>query len=90
MKKFLFILLIAIFITFTTQDIIEEWYSVKDDFDATKEWLLRHGLWNYMLDKIENKLEDQAMAYCMEQIGVKLVCKEIVKQMRKYIENNIL
>ena len=92
MKKFFFILLIAIFICYSkqeTEDVREIWNKIKNNPDALKTWLSELGIWDEMLDKIMNSLESQALDYCMEEVGSKFVCKEIIKEMRKYIQEQI-
>ena len=100
MRKLFIILLVAIFISYSNQETVvdddvilrgsfqDAWNKVKDVFKDAKAWLQKYDLWNPLVTLLKDGLEYKAKQKCEEKFEDSFLCKEIVKYVRKWIDNH--
>ena len=59
-------------------DIETEWGKVKMNPKSAIRLMKKLGVFNPIVELLRDQTEEVAIDYCMEQIGIKIVCKEMV------------
>ena len=78
---FIILLIFTLIVCYSIEadlDILREWEEVKDDPKRIRDLMKRLKIYDTMVNYVRGKAYDKAMDYCMDQIGIKFVCKPMV------------
>ena len=79
MKKFLYLILIALILGSISADSIEdEWANAKGTLAKVKKFLQKYGIYDDLVNYLNNGARSAAQVLCVKVIGKDRLCKEII------------